>query len=98
MEKEKSDLQNGHTSIWKRVAPVSYTHLDVYKRQALTLMEPPPKSLSLDMFIDVHDDTLVDKKQTVLTELDSLLKMFEDGLSAIEHTLRNSLPQESPED
>lgn len=65
---------------------------------ALTLMEPPPKSLSLDMFIDVHDDTLVDKKQTVLTELDSLLKMFEDGLSAIEHTLRNSLPQESPED
>lgn len=62
------------------------------------IMDPPPKSLSMDMFIDVHDDHRIDKKPIALSELDSLLKMFEDGLTVIEQTLRSSLPQDSPEE
>lgn len=62
------------------------------------MMDAPPKSLSMDMFIDVPDDHRADRKPTVLSELDTLLKLFEDGLTVMELTLRNSLPQDSPEE
>lgn len=62
------------------------------------IMDPPSKALSMDMFLDVHDDHRVDNKPVVLAELEALLKTFEDGLSVMEQSLRNSLPQESPEE
>lgn len=63
------------------------------------LMEKPPKLLSMDMFIDLPDEALPsddsgsyqhDHKLLVLRELDSLLKMFEDGLPAMEHALKEA--------
>ncbi|CDO95075.1 unnamed protein product [Kluyveromyces dobzhanskii CBS 2104] len=62
------------------------------------VMDPPPKQLSMNIFIDVPDDHHIDRKPIVLSELDTLLKLFEDGLSVMELTLQNSLPQDSPEE
>ena len=56
-------------SIIKRVRPVSYTHLDVYKRQALRRIMI---SLCLDVFLDI-----MDKRMKRVSSARDLIKAME---------------------
>lgn len=62
---------------------------------AVTHMNPPPRSLPLDMFVDAHesmeDGDRVDRKAYVMKELDTLLKVFEEALPVMENGLRGIL-------
>lgn len=61
-----------------------------------TLMQPPPATLNMDLFIDVDTGAMdsnrwTDKKPRVLQELEALLQMFEEGLPVIENALKKQL-------
>ncbi|SCU85683.1 LAME_0D02322g1_1 [Lachancea meyersii CBS 8951] len=66
---------------------------------SIPMMERPPKSLQMDMFVDFPDDATGeissdhdhDRKFLVLRELDSLLQTIEDGLPAMEYALKEVL-------
>ncbi|CCF58142.1 hypothetical protein KAFR_0D04950 [Kazachstania africana CBS 2517] len=69
---------------------------------ASTTMARPPTVLKMDMFQDVDLNSTgnrghitVDRKPYMLTELDKLLKMFEDGLPAIESILKKQLASDT---
>ncbi|AMD19167.1 HBR266Wp [Eremothecium sinecaudum] len=58
-------------------------------------MEVPPRTLPMDMFIDIEDfdeSHRVDRKPLVLRELENLLKMMDEALPVIETALRAVLP------
>ncbi|SCU93082.1 LAMI_0E13146g1_1 [Lachancea mirantina] len=69
----------------------------------VSYMEQPPKTLQMDMFYDFSDEIdkpgRVDRKSVVLRELDSLLKMVDEGLPVLENSLREVLKkiESSPE-
>ncbi|GCE98140.1 hypothetical protein ZYGM_002097 [Zygosaccharomyces mellis] len=59
------------------------------------LLPPPSDFLSLDLFLDMDADTsgygFVDRKPSMLDKLGSLLKMYENGLPALEDALKKQL-------
>lgn len=58
-------------------------------------LETPPRMLPMDMFIDsdeLDDPHRFDRKSILFRELESLLKVIDDGLPVIETVLRSALP------
>ncbi|CAR25716.1 hypothetical protein ZYGR_0A02830 [Zygosaccharomyces rouxii] len=62
---------------------------------ASQLIPPPSDFLSLDLFLDMNTDaggyTFIDRKPSMLDKLESLLKMYEDGLPVLEDALKKQL-------
>lgn len=59
------------------------------------LLPPPPDFFSLNLFLDMDTDSngyrFFDRKPPMLDKLGSLLKMYEDGLPALEDALKKQL-------
>ena len=72
------DVEGTGTTEFDATGPVSYTHLDVYKRQAddgsvvVGLIEPPPVDAVVPLVIEHLDD------------LDVLLVVTEDGIASVD--------------
>ncbi|AET40248.1 putative serine/threonine protein kinase KIC1 Ecym_5505 [Eremothecium cymbalariae DBVPG len=94
-------IANSNTSATNNVTSTSTaisSNTIIVAQPVLLHMEVPPKMLPMDMFVDVDetDDThRVDRKSMVLRELDTLLRMFEDGLPIMENALKNVLPTQT---
>ncbi|EDO18106.1 hypothetical protein Kpol_1031p10 [Vanderwaltozyma polyspora DSM 70294] len=79
--------------------------LSVSTSTSSNIMQPPPKLLMMDLFSDFdlnsshdydHSSRWIDRKPQVLEELESLLKLYEEGLPVLENVLKKQLQKEAP--
>lgn len=73
------------------VTPISLTNTT---SNTSNFMQIPPKSLPIDMFIDIDSSVdgkskIIDNKSNILSELSSLLKMFGESLPIVEQALKS---------